>query len=77
MYSDPKGSDTVYTDKTEYTHPGWLEYGTKSRSEIFDRYNGMMVSFAKMVVGEKKNDVDLDYELELYETILKCCGDSV
>lgn len=77
MYSDPRGSDTVYADKTEYTQPGWLEYGTKSRSDIFDRYNGMMFSFAQMVAGEKKNDIDLDYELELYETILKCCGYSV
>lgn len=39
-----------------------------------DRYDGMMRSFAQMVRGEKENPYSYDYELELYKTILKCCG---
>ena len=31
-------------------------------------------SFAKMAAGEKENPFTLDYELELYRTILKSCG---
>ena len=74
MYSNPEGSSTLYTDKTEYIKPGWLEYGNKSRSEIFERYDTMMASFAKMIIGEMENTNTPDYELELYKTVLKCCG---
>ena len=43
-------------------------------SENFDRYEGMMSSFAEMVRGEKTNPYTADYELELFKTVLKCCG---
>ena len=42
--------------------------------KIYIRYNGITMSFAEMVAGEKGNDINLGYELDLYETILKCCG---
>ena len=74
MYSNPEGSSTLYTDKTEYSKPGWLEYGNKSRSEIFERYDTMMAAFAKIIRGEIENNNTPDYELELYKTVLKCCG---
>lgn len=77
MYSDPRGSDTVYAEKTEYTAPGWLEFGTKSRSEVFHRYDAMMSAFAEFVRGDRVNPNTPDYELELYKTLLECCGQSV
>ena len=43
-------------------------------SEPFQRYEKMLLSFAEMVRGEKKNPYTLDYELELFRIILKCCG---
>lgn len=43
-------------------------------SDPFDRYISMMTSFAEMVRGEKENPYTADYELELFKTILKCCG---
>ena len=43
-------------------------------SDNFDRYEGMMESFAEMVRGEKSNPYTADYELELFKTILACCG---
>lgn len=43
-------------------------------SEPFQRYRAMMLSFAKMVRGEMENPNTLDYELSLFETVLKCCG---
>ena len=43
-------------------------------SEPFQRYRAMMLSFAKMVRGEMENPNTLDYELALFETVLKCCG---
>ncbi len=33
----------------------------------------MTSSFAEMVRGEKKNPYTHDYELALYNTIMKCC----
>jgi len=37
----------------------------------------MMSSFAQYVRGEKTNPYTLDYELNLYKNILKCCGVNV
>ena len=42
-------------------------------SEVFDRYEKMLISFAKMVRGELENPYTADYELELFKVILKCC----
>jgi len=47
---------------------------TESESEPFQRYEKMLLSFAEMVRGEKENPYTLDYELELFKTILECCG---
>ena len=58
-------------------------YGTErykawdtSKSEVYDRYDGMMRNFAEMVRG-KKNPYSYDYELGLYKLILKSCGKEV
>lgn len=61
------------TDKTEYLTEAWFEKGEPSQTPVFDRYDAMMEAFAKMAAGEKENPFTLDYELELYRTILKCC----
>ena len=63
----------VYTEKTEYKDNAWIDMGKKERIE-FDRYEAMLLSFASIVKGEKENPYTLDYELNLYKTILKCCG---
>jgi len=44
------------------------------RSKDFHRYHQMIYKFAKMVSGEIKNPYTYDYEIKLFETILKCCG---
>lgn len=62
------------TDKVEYLTEEWFEKGVASRTKPFDRYDAMMEAFAKMAAGEQKNPFTPDYELELYRTILKCCG---
>lgn len=46
----------------------------ESESAPFQRYENMLLSFAEMVRGEKENPYTLDYELELFKTILKSCG---
>ena len=64
-----------YTDKTEYYTDNWDLPGTLTRSEFYTRYENMMASFAAMVRGEKQNPYTLDYELELFKTVLLACGE--
>ena len=63
------------TTRTYCDFSDWHKDGVHTATEIFDRYDGMMRAFAEYVVGEKKNPYTLDYELELYKIILKCCGE--
>ncbi len=53
---------------------GWSAAGETKESQVYDRYDDMMASFAAMVRGEKENPWNYDYELELYKTVLKACG---
>ena len=62
-----------YTEKTEYHSSKWNNRGEFTKTPPFDRYDTMMRSFAEYVRGKKTNPYTLDYELELYKTILKCC----
>lgn len=71
---DAIGSSNLYTEQTTYTSLSWGDMGVKERSEAYDRYDDMMASFAAMVRGEKQNPYTLDYERELYKTVLQCCG---
>ena len=41
---------------------------------VHGRYDRMMSDFAAMVRGEITNPWTLDYELELYKNVLKCCS---
>ena len=68
-------NDVQYTDKTEYYDADWHTPGLTSRSDAYDRYDDMLSSFASMVCGDKINPYTLDYELNLYKTILAACGD--
>ena len=62
------------TGKTEYFSENWRDGGTSETSELFNRYAPMMIGFAQMVAGERENPWSYDYELQLYETIQRCCG---
>ena len=71
MYGDP---DLQYTTVTEYDSDDWGDKGTTYSTEQFDRYDAMMASFAAMVRGEKQNPYTYEYEVQLYKTVLRCCG---
>ena len=68
------GYPSLYTGITEYSDRGWADDGNYLKSECYDRYLPMMRAFGKMVRGEMINPFSLDYEKELYKTVLKCCG---
>ena len=76
MFTETNTSvQSQYTDRVTYTAPApWGDRGIAERSEIYDRYNVMMESFAEIVRGEKNNPVTPDYELSLYKNLLKACG---
>jgi len=74
MFEMFNNSEMHYTIKTEYDSVNWNDMGKKSKSEMFNRYDCMMKSFAEYVRGEKPNPYTPDYELELFKTILKACG---
>ncbi len=65
---------SMITGLRTYKEAAWGDGGFYEECAPFDRYNAMMASFAAMVRGEKQNPCTPDYELELYKTVLRCCG---
>ncbi len=63
-----------FTKKNECVSENWGTPGVVSKTDSFDRYDTMMCSFADMCKGLKKNPWSYDYELRLYEILLKSCG---
>ncbi|MBQ9131496.1 MAG: Gfo/Idh/MocA family oxidoreductase [Clostridia bacterium] len=47
---------------------------THTKSQPFQRYEAMLRAFAEMVRGERENPYTCDYELTLFQTLLRCCG---
>ena len=64
-----------YTEKTEYFEDEWNTKGEHFKSEVHNRYFPMIEAFGKMALGEIQNPYTYDYELELYKTVLKACGE--
>lgn len=64
----------MYTFRRETFTTGWHTPGVDTRSPAFDRYDGMMAAFARMVRGETVNPYTPEYELALHRIILQCCG---
>lgn len=69
---DLKGLQTVRTVRTS---TDWNKWDEMEKSTVVDRYDHMMYSFAEYIRGEKENPYTLDYELELYKTVLKACNE--
>lgn len=68
-------SPLLYSTAVEYSSTQWLDKGVRSESEAYDRFDTMLATFAKRINGEYEEKVyTLDYELELYKLVLKCCG---
>ena len=52
----------------------WNYSAEVTNSKPINRYEGMMNEFAKMVRGEAENPFDYEYELKLYNILLRSCG---
>lgn len=70
----PEDGGKQITERYVREAPRWYNKTDKEVSPPYNRYDDMMRSFAKMVIGEKENPWDYDYELELYKIILEACG---
>lgn len=64
----------MVTGRTIYLEKKWGHPGEKSTCEPFDRYNTMLTHFARCVRGEIENEYTPDYELEVYQLLLRSCG---
>ena len=74
----PGGKYMLYTEKTAYAiGTDGHTVKTHAQSQPFQRYAAMLEAFAAMVRGEKENPYTADYELQLYQCILRCCGIAV
>lgn len=74
-YQDGK----MYTDmrvatRKDHGTDGWCAYGIKQTFGPFERYDGMLLSFAKQIRGLEQNDYSYDYEMALFRLIAACCG---
>ena len=65
-----------YTLSREAYSKKWSTPWEASKSEVYDRYDGMMKNFAELVRG-KENPYTYDYELNLYKLILRSCGKEI
>ena len=70
------GDKGIYTVYRDYFENDWHKDWNESVSEPFGRYREMIENFALMVRG-KENPYSYDYELGLYELILKACGEEI
>lgn len=71
MYGSLSGQ---YTGVRTSLSDDWGDSGYHTNTKPVDRYDFMMESFYRMALGKKENPYTYDYELELYKTVLKCCG---
>jgi predicted dehydrogenase len=70
---EAQDGEKLYSVTAEANSESWHEPWRTERSECFDRYDCMMRNFAELVRG-KENPYSYDYELGLYELILKSSG---
>ena len=67
------GGDNLVTERYVRQGGNWHAVTPKEVSVQFDRYDGMIRSFGEIVLGEKQNPWNYDYELELYRIVMEAC----
>lgn len=65
--------DAQTTKLREYFSKAWRFESIFNECEPNDRFEGMMMGFARIVAGEMENPYTPDYELKLHKLITKCC----
>jgi predicted dehydrogenase len=70
------GNSLMHTEFKECASSEWSAEGEIEKTQVFHRYIDMLQNFAEMVRG-KENPYSYDYELGLYELILRSCGEEI
>ena len=73
---EAKAEGGQYTVMHENYDAAWSSAWTESQSDVHDRYEAMIQKFAELING-KENPYSYDYELGLYELIIRSCGAEV
>lgn len=66
--------ENLVTERYVRENHSWRSITPKEVSAPINRYDDMMIEFAKIIRKEIDNPWSYDYELELYKLIMKCCG---
>ena len=73
----PTGKGTVsyarFTTKDHEQSP-FRDCSERWECEPFERYDNMLLHFAKLVRRECENPYDYDYEIAMFKLFTKCCG---
>ena len=72
----PESSEQTVTMHECFDTSVWQAQWKRSESECFDRYDDMTKNFAEIVRG-KETLYSYDYELKLFELILRACGKEI
>ena len=62
-----------YTVSCESFSGDWHKPRREIKTDVYDRYDDMMRNFAEIVRG-KENPYSYEYELKLYELLMRACG---
>lgn len=63
-----------YTVMKESLGLDWHTPGLVTQTQDYNRYDPVIENFARIILGERENRYDLDYEWNLYKLILHACG---
>ena len=63
-----------YTIMKESLGLDWHTPGLVTQTQDYNRYDPVIENFARIILGERENRYDLDYEWNLYKLILHACG---
>ena len=73
--TDTHNDAKLCTDIYETYSDEWAALPRMHTTDIYNRYDDMILSFARVLRGEEENRYTPDYELSLYKTLMKCCGE--
>ncbi len=71
---NPKFKNPNTSVVTDFKSEAWGDKGEKQISEVFDRYEELLLAFAKMISGEKDYEVDLETEATVHRCLLSASG---
>lgn len=67
--------DYLYTEMREVgENKGWQFEGLHTKTNYFNRFDAMLRNFADVAKGRKENPYTYDYELALFQLLLKSCA---